>query len=86
MLVCLLTLAEINKITTTHYKVVFQDKHAYTKPNINALIEKWMPCDMFWTLRVSRFKYTIKLRSNEEYHPERIEKRDFLLPNPYEKL
>jgi hypothetical protein len=47
ILVCLLTLAEINKIVATHYKVVFQDMHEYTKPNINSLIEKWMPYDMF---------------------------------------
>jgi hypothetical protein len=45
-----------------------------------------MPCDMFWTPRVSRSKYLIRLKGNEEYHLERIEKRDFLLPNPYEKM
>ncbi len=85
-MVCLLTLAKINKIAITHYKLVFQDRHEYTKPDINALVEKWMPCDMFWTPKVPRSKYTIRLRSNEEYHFERIEKRNFLLPNPYEKL
>jgi hypothetical protein len=26
------------------------------------------------------------LRSNEEYHFERIDENKFLLPNPYEKL
>jgi hypothetical protein len=52
MLVCLLALAEINKITATQYKVVFQAKHEYTKPNI-----KWMPCDMFWTPSVLGFEY-----------------------------
>jgi hypothetical protein len=41
---------------------------------------------MFWTPRVPRSKYTIGFRGNEEYHPERMEKREFLLPNPYEKL
>jgi hypothetical protein len=41
---------------------------------------------MFWTPRVPKSKYTIKLRGNEEYHHERMEKREFLLPNPYEKL
>jgi hypothetical protein len=79
ILVCLLTLAKINKIATTHYKVVFQDRHEYTKPNINALVEKWMPCDMFWTPKVLGSEYTIRLRGNEEYHFERIEKKDFLL-------
>jgi hypothetical protein len=86
VLVCLLTLAKINKFVATHYELVFQDRHEYIKPNINALIEKWMPCDMFWTPRFPRFGYTIKLKGNEEYHPERIQKRKFLLPNPYEKL
>jgi hypothetical protein len=86
MLVCLLTLAKINNIVATHYGVVFQDKHGYTKLNINALVKKWMPCDMFWTPRFPGFGYTIRLKGNEEYHHERIEKREFLLPNPYEKL
>jgi hypothetical protein len=56
------------------------------KPNINALIKKWMPYDMFWTLGVPRFEYTIRLRTNEEYDLKRMEKREFLLQNPYEKL
>ncbi len=86
VLVCLLTLAEIDKIVGTLYKVVFQNKHEYTKPNINVLVEKWMSCDMFWTSRVPGFEYTIRLRSNEEYHFERIDENKFLLPNPYEKL
>jgi hypothetical protein len=41
---------------------------------------------MFWTPRVLRSEYTIRLTSNEEYHYEIIEKKEFLLPNPYEKL
>ncbi len=41
---------------------------------------------MFWTPKVLGLEYTIRLKGNEEYHSERIEKRDFLLPNPYEKL
>jgi hypothetical protein len=73
VLVCLLTLVEINKIVTTRYKVAFQERHEYTKPNINALIEKWMPCDMFWTHGFPRSEYTIILRGNEEYHLEIIE-------------
>jgi hypothetical protein len=86
LLVCLLTLAEIDKIVATHYIVVFHDRHEYIKSNINVLVEKWMPCDMFWTPRIPRFEYTIRLRGNEDYHFERIEKRNLLLPNPYEKL
>jgi hypothetical protein len=54
MLVCLLALVKINKIATTHCKVIFQEMHEYIKPNINALVEKWMPCDMFWTPRFPR--------------------------------
>jgi hypothetical protein len=45
-----------------------------------------MPCDMFWTSRILGFEYTIRLRGNEEYHFERIEKNKSLLPNPYENL
>ncbi len=56
MLVCLLALVKINKIATTHCKVIFQEMHEYIKPNINALVEKWMPCDMFWTPRFPRSK------------------------------
>jgi hypothetical protein len=41
---------------------------------------------MFWTPRVLGFEYMIKLRGNDEYHPKRMEKSEFLLPNPYEKL
>jgi len=35
---------------------------------------------------MNAFEYTIKLRGNEEYHFERIEKREFFLSNPYENL
>jgi hypothetical protein len=41
---------------------------------------------MFWTLVIIGFEYTIRLRGDEEYHPKRIENKEFLLPNPYEKL
>ncbi len=78
MLVCLLTLAKINKIVATHYKVIFLDKYEYTKLNINAFIEKWTLYDMFWTPRVPRSKYTIKLRGNEVSSRENGEKRIFV--------
>jgi hypothetical protein len=79
-------LVEINKIIASHKKVVFQARHEYIKPNINALVEKWMPCDTFWTPRVLRFEYMIRLKGNEEYHLERIEIYIFLSLNPYENL
>jgi hypothetical protein len=41
---------------------------------------------MFWTPKVLGSEYTIRLRGNEEYHYERIEKREFLLLNPFEIL
>jgi hypothetical protein len=47
-------------------------------PNINAWVEKWMPCDMFWTPRIPRSEYTIKLRGNEEYHFENWENKFFV--------
>ncbi len=34
VLVCLLTLTKINKIVATHYEVVFQGRHEYTKPTL----------------------------------------------------
>jgi hypothetical protein len=69
-----------------HYKVAFQDRHEYTKPNINALIEKWMPCDMFWTPRIPGSKYIIRLKGNESIILRELKEKKSLLPNPYENL
>ncbi len=38
-----------------HDSIRFLDKREFIKPNINALIEKWMPIDMLWAPRFTGF-------------------------------
>jgi hypothetical protein len=61
MMVCLFTLIPIKKIIATHHNINFFNKKKFTRPNINALIEKWMPCDLLWALRCFNSKYVLRL-------------------------
>ncbi len=72
-MVCLLTLIPILKVVATYHIIKFHDKREYTKPNINVLVEKWIPCDLVWTPRFLKSKCTMRLRGNEEYCLEEIE-------------
>jgi hypothetical protein len=70
IMVCLLTLIPINKVVATYHIIKFHDIREFTKPNINVLVEKWIPCNLLWTFRFS--EYAMRLRGNEEYCPEKI--------------
>jgi len=71
-MVCLLTLILIKKITGTYHNISLFNKKEFTRPNINALIEKWMPCDLLWAFRCLNFEYVLTLRGNKEYCYEEI--------------
>ncbi len=47
VIVCIITLILIEKAFATHHSIQFLDKREFNRPNINALIEKWMPSDTF---------------------------------------
>jgi hypothetical protein len=55
----------------------FLDKRKFTRPNINALIEKWIPSDMLWAPRFTSLKYVTRTRGSEEYISEIIESKEF---------
>ncbi len=65
------------KVFATHHSIQFLDKTKFTRPNINASIEKWMPSDMFWALRSTCFEYVMRIKGNEEYIFEIIESKEF---------
>jgi hypothetical protein len=52
VIVCIFTLLPIRKAFATHYKITFTNTQELSKPNINALIEKWIPCDLLWEIRM----------------------------------
>ncbi len=56
-----------------HHSIQFFDIRELTRPNINAIIEKWMLSDMLWAPRFTSFKYVMKTRGSEEYIYEIIE-------------
>jgi hypothetical protein len=67
----LLTLIIIKKVAATYHIIKFHDRRKFTKPYINVLVDKWMPCDLLWTPR--RSEYAMRVRGNEEYCPKEIE-------------
>jgi hypothetical protein len=85
-MVCLLTLIPIKKIVSTYHNISFFDRRKFTRPNINVLIGKWMPCDLLWALRCTNSKYVSTLKGNEEYCYEEIMLEEFwselLISNP----
>jgi hypothetical protein len=52
-MVSILTLILIKKFEIAHHIIKKFNKKEFTRPNINALIEKWMWSDMFWATTVS---------------------------------
>jgi len=46
VMVCLLKLIPIKKFATTYHIIKLHDRREFTKLNINALVEKWIPCDL----------------------------------------
>jgi hypothetical protein len=77
VMVCLLTLIPIKKVATTYHIIKFHDRRKFTKPNINVLVEKWIPCDLLWTPRLLQSEYAMRLRGNEKYCPKEIESKEF---------
>jgi len=78
-MVCLLTLILIKKIIGIYHNISFFNRKEFTRPNINALIEKLMP--WFWIC--------VEIKGNEKYCYEKIVLEIFwsslLLPNLHEK-
>lgn len=48
VIVSILTLILIKKFEIAHHINNNNNNKEFTRPNINALIEKWMWSDMFW--------------------------------------
>jgi hypothetical protein len=69
VMVCLLTLIPIKKVVATYHIIKFHDRREFTKPNINVLVEKWIPCNLLLTPRFLGFENAMRLRGNEEYFP-----------------
>ncbi len=78
IIICIITLIPIKKVFATHHSIRFLDKREFTRPNINALIEKWMSSDMLLAPRFIGFKYVMRTRRSEEYIYEIVESEDFL--------
>jgi hypothetical protein len=51
ILVCLFILLKIQNVYTTYHVIKLLNHKEFDKVNINALIEKWMPCDALWVSR-----------------------------------
>jgi hypothetical protein len=43
------------------------DHREYNKVNINALNEKWMPCDTLWIPRRKKGEFCLRTRGNGKY-------------------
>jgi hypothetical protein len=42
---------KIENVYITYHVIKLLDRREFDKVNINALIEKWMPCDALWVSR-----------------------------------
>ncbi len=61
----------------THHSIKFFNIREFTRPNINALIEKWMPSDMLWAPRFTGSEYVMRTKGGEEYIYKMIESKEF---------
>jgi hypothetical protein len=81
-------LISILKVATYHI-IKFHDRREFIKPNINVLVEKWIPCGFLWTFRFLGFDYIMKLKGNEKYCLEKIESKELwstmMISYPYKK-
>jgi hypothetical protein len=73
MIIRLITLIPVKKGFATHYSIQFLVKRNFTRPNINALIEKWMPSDMLSTPRSTGSEYVMRTKGNDVYISKMIE-------------
>jgi hypothetical protein len=67
VLACLLTLVPIEQHVAIMHDVVMFNGWEFIQPNINALIEKWMPCDALWVQTSLYGDYVMKQRCNSKY-------------------
>jgi hypothetical protein len=51
------------EIVAIHHKFIIATRKTFTKPNINILKERWLPCDLLWAPNLN---YVMKLKGNEE--------------------
>jgi hypothetical protein len=70
ILICLFILLQIENVYTTHHVIKLLDHRKFYKVNINALIEKWMPCDTLWILGRKKGEFCLKTKGNEKYSIE----------------
>jgi hypothetical protein len=73
VIVCIITLIHIKKVFATHHSIQFLNIIEFTRPNINALIEKWMPSDMLWAPKFAGFEYVMRTKGSEKYISKIIE-------------
>jgi hypothetical protein len=77
------------KVVTTYHIIKFHDKREFTKPNINVLVDKWIPCDLLWTSKFLGSECTMRLKGNEECCQKEIESKEFwstmMILDPYKK-
>jgi hypothetical protein len=52
VIVCIFTLLPTRKVFATHYKITLINTQEFSKPNIYVLIDKWIPCDLVWEIRM----------------------------------
>jgi hypothetical protein len=83
-------LIPILKVVAKYHIIKFHDRREITKPNINVMVEKWIPCDFSWTLSFLKSEYVIRLRGNEKYYPEEIKSKEdlstMMIMDPYKKM
>ncbi len=88
IIICIITLIPMKKVFVPHHSIQFLDRRKFTRPNINALIEKWMPSDMFWAPRFTCFEYVMRTKGSEKYIYSIIELKEFWstikIPDLYE--
>jgi len=70
-------LIPIKKVAATDHIIKFHDKREFTKPNINVLVEKWIPCDLLRTPKFLGFECIMRLRGNEEYFQKKLSQKNF---------
>jgi hypothetical protein len=67
VIVCIVTIIPIKKTFATHHSIQFLDIKEFTRPDINALIEKCIPSDVFWATRSISSEYVMRTKGSEIY-------------------
>jgi hypothetical protein len=69
-------LIPIKKVVATYHVIKFHDKREFTKPNINVLVEKWIPCNLSWTPRFLRSKYAMRLKGMKSIIQKKLNQKN----------